>query len=1066
MMNRIGAGALAAGAVCVLAAAPARAQGEPTAPARPDVEVVTIAPQPVTLQRMLRFQVLGRNDGLPENTVKTVAQDKTGFIWLGTEDGLARWDGRRFLTFRYDDKNPTSLSSSFVNRVLVAKDGTLWVGTEGGGVNRYRPDTGSFDRFMATGKPDALADNMVRALAEGPDGRIWIGTLNGGLGALDPASGKIRSYSREDGLNPTVLSVVADADGALWVGTAEGLFRLDSKAGTAELQLSDHEELASATISALYRDKDDLWIGTEEVGLHRYSLASKKVTSYAAKADDLTHLADPAIRSIFRDRSDRMWVATGSALHLMDDKAGTFERFVPSSSDPSSLPALPLDIFQDNAGVLWVTTFAGGVGLLDLRGFAIRSYNTAGSLSGFFLDGKDLWVTSWEGVCRVRGEGTMTGVCYKTGNSIPVLVDRQGTVWVGTLDGGLLRLDKGEKDRWTKYSHDPEVAGSIAPGVCTSLYEDHEGHLWVGLIGGGLQQYDRARNQFTTPFDIGSTDVYAIKGDPKDPGITWVGTQDKGLLSVGKGSVTTFTPSRNETESHGDNSVVDFDFQGEDTIWVATYGGGLKSLERKAATWTSYRRAQGLPSDNVYAVRLDQTGMLWVSTSSGLVRFDPKTASRQIFSKADGLQSDEFVQAAAVRRDDGLLYFGSLNGFNIFKPEEVLPDAYKPPLVVTSVHILGEAQPGGPALRELDVAHDEGYIDVAFAALSFSGSDQTVFEYQLSAVGDRWLRSDAAVVNLAGLADGTHTIRMRARNRHGVESDPISMTIVVRPPPWRTWYAFAGYGVVLLGIMFGVYRYQKERIDRLKKLARLATVEREFEVTAAVQSWFLPERVRYTNGICDLVGFYRGAEKCSGDWWWYEDLGQGRMWVIVADVTGHGAGPAMLTAAVAMGLSVQADETGDDVIRRLERVNREVLLRCKGKATMTMTALVIDQNTGDFMVYGLGGIPVLLMSADGRHQVIGASGTPLGSIDQLVIGQRAARMGPGDRLVVTTDGIIETVMNGGRQLGIRRFVNIVRDTRQDALELAVARIVRDVDNGRTNAPQEDDFTFCVLERRG
>jgi serine phosphatase RsbU (regulator of sigma subunit) len=306
---------------------------------------------------------------------------------------------------------------------------------------------------------------------------------------------------------------------------------------------------------------------------------------------------------------------------------------------------------------------------------------------------------------------------------------------------------------------------------------------------------------------------------------------------------------------------------------------------------------------------------------------------------------------------------------------------------------------------------------------------------------------------------------VRARNRHGVESVPIELGIEVRPPPWRTWWAYSAYALAALGIFLAVYRQQQQRIERLQKLARLATVEKEFEITAAVQSWFLPESVAHRAGCCDLVGFYRGAEKCSGDWWWYEELGHGQLWVIVADVTGHGAGPAMLTAAVAMGLSVQSAQSQDHVIDRLARVNREVLTRCKGKATMTMTALLLDQNTGEGVVYGLGGLPAVLMSSAGQHHVVGASGTPLGATDQLSFGERSVQLSPGDRLIITTDGIVDTTLSSGRALGLRRFVEHAKTVREMPLEAAVGRLIDEVDRARGRQPQLDDFTFCMLERR-
>ena len=1046
------------------------AQDEPTAPVGADPFEVTLKPEPATLARKLRFQRLDRERGLPQNSVSSVVQDRTGFIWLGTQDGLARYDGQRFLTFRHDPDDPTSISASNISALLLAKDGTLWVGTVGGGVNRYLPDRRAFDRFMPGDEPDTLNAGAIADLAEGPDGRIWIGTLGGGLAVLDPATGKVRSYANEDGLPAAVSAVVVGADGTLWVGTSSGMYRMKGGKGGFELLFHDKDELKGAAFNALHLDREgNLWIGSDETGLYRYSPASRELKSFRADASAVDRLTDDSITAVYQDRAGRIWVGTQRALHTLDPATGRVERHAPDTTDSMALPGRTDHLFEDAAGVLWVGTFGGGAALLDPRSYQFGYHKTAGT-TALFHRGKDLWASTSERLCRWRGDRSLEGVCYEAGFPTRIMVDRSGAVWVGTMTDGLLRLDPRSREKWTVYQHDPSNPASLAPGPVIQLHEDAGGDIWVGLLGGGLQRLDRARDEFTQ-YDLPSDIVYAIKPDPKDASTLWLGTGDKGIarLHTQTGEVTTYEPRPEDQDTRTDNAVTDFVFDGERAIWLTTFGGGLKRLDVDTGAFKTYRRTDGLPSDTLYTILRDPSGKLWLSSLAGLVRFDPKTEEIRVFGPADGVQSVEFAMGAGIATEDGRFVFGGINGFNVFDPAAIEIDTYRPPLVLTSVQVLDEEYGGGKpvvALEKLELAHDEGFVNVEFAALSYSGSDGQEYEYKIEGLNDRWFSSDSASLSLTGLEDGTYTLLVRARNRHGVETEPMKLGVIVAPPPWRTWWAYTGYGLILLAFGFSLYRYQKVRIERLEKMARLATVEREFEVTAAVQSWFLPESVSYSSGSTDLIGFYRGAEKCSGDWWWYEDLGEGKLWVIVADVTGHGAGPAMLTAAVAMGLSVQSNGAHESVVERLARVNKEVLIRCKGKATMTMTAVVIDQRTGEAIIYGMGGLPALLMGREGKHTVVGASGTPIGSAENLSVGERTIRMGPGDRLLITTDGIIETTLAGGRQLGFRRFVSVMREVREAPLPLAVNKIVHDVDLARGNQPQEDDFTFCMLERRG
>ena len=1016
-----------------------------------------------------RYQRLDRERGLPQNTVNAIVQDRTGFMWLGTEDGLARYDGQRFKTFRSSRNDPTSISASFVNALLVAKDGTMWVGTEGGGVNRYHPDSGTFDRFLASDQPDHLTTGSVSSLAEGPDGLIWVGTRGGGVGILDPATGKVRTYSKEDGLPEAVNTLLVDPQNVGWIGSVAGLYRFDLKKPVGEALLQDHESLKQANITALMRDKaGDFWVGTDGQGMVRYTPSSGKVQVFRADVDDVEKLADDKINVIFQDSHGVIWVGNNTFLNAVDPATGRFERHGSVDvTDTMSLFGFPRTMYEDADGVVWFGTTAGGASLVDPRSTDFVYYRTPG-VSGLYTKGKDIWITTFEGVCRYRSASILIGECWKLGFATAALVDRSGVIWVGTYNDGLFKHDpKAGDDKWTVYPHVPGAPTALGEGAVLRLQEDRAGNVWIGLLGGGLQRYDRRSNGFVS-YSVGSSSVASIEVDPKDDNVIWAGTIDAGIarVNIDGTEIRTYKPV-DEPENNSDNNINDFTFDGPGTIWAATYGGGLKRLDLATGKFTTWSQAEGLPSPTTYSVLKDRTGKLWVSSIAGLARLDPASKQVSVFTAADGLQSLEFSQGVRSAMDDGRLVFGGINGFNVFKPEDIKIDQRPPPLVVTSIEVLGDPfSPGrSPSLiKTIDLEHDEGFLTVDFAALSFSGSDQYQFEYKIEGLNDRWFRTDRATVSLTGLKTGDYTLHLRARNRHGLQSQPVQIQIAVAPPFYLTWWAFASYGVILLGVLLGVWRYQKARTERLQKMARLASVERDLEVTAAVQTWFLPETNRYHNGAIDLVGFYRGAEKCSGDWWWYETLDQGRLWVIVADVTGHGAGPAMLTAAVAMGMSVQAKMPQENPIERLTRVNQEVLSRCKGKATMTMTAVLIDQHSGNVVIHGMGGLPAVLVNPQGKYTVIATSGTPIGSVENLSIGERKLRMESGDRLLITTDGIVETTLTGGRQLGFRRFVNVVRGAATMPLEPAADHIVREVDVARGSNKQEDDFTFCIVER--
>lgn len=1049
------------------------AAGHRVATAQPSDEnqrgvLYEIKPEPATLRPRLRFQILDRKRGLPQDTVSSIAQDKTGFVWLGTSDGLARYDGQRFRVFRNVRADPGSISNSFISTLQVAKDGTLWIGTTGGGVNRYLPDTETFERFVATDDADTLDDGTILAMDEGPDGRIWIGTNGAGLAVLDPGSGKVQSFAEDNGLPPVVTAIFAGE--SIWVGTAAGVHRFDPKAKKAERMFATKTELGGVITRLVEDSHGDLWIGTDGAGLFRYTPEGAKLASFQANPDDLTALSEGGIRAVLEDRSGRLWVGTDNAIHWLDPDSGHFTRDLVDRDTTGALPGRTAALFQDTAGMIWVGTYDQGVAMLDPLSLRFSYYATKNT-SGMFHKGDVMWVVTATGACRWQGKVSFEGVCYPTGFSTSALVDRHGTVWIGTWAEGLFRLDPGSTDRWLVYENDPADSESLAPGSVARLFEDRAGNVWVGTIGGGLQRFDRKRNAFVFANAIPSHQIYNIKGDPKRDDVLWISTADQGLMSMdmGSGKLESYLPEPDDPSNRTDNSVLDFVFDGDDTMWLATYGGGLKRLDRKSKEFKSYRRAEGMPSETVYSVIQDKSGKLWASSIAGLARFDPKTEAVNVFTQADGLQSDEFITLSRADLGDGRFFFGGTNGFNIFDPETIEIDKFSPPVVVTSIKILGEVYRPGTrveALENLVLDHDESFVELEFASLSFSASDHLSFEYKVEGLNDKWFSAQAASVSLPGLKDGDYTMLLRARNRHGIESEPTSIAIVVNPPWWRTWWAYGAYvGVVIAIVLLLLLRQQrraKAKIEAVEKEARLAFAERELELTAAVQTGFLPAVNTVRDERFSLVGYYTAADQCSGDWWWHEKLNDRKHLVLVGDVTGHGAAPAMVTASVSTTFRVLRHiwkESG--AVEFLRAANQQVLNSGRGDYLMQLMAAEFDIATGELSLHSAAGLPAMCLLGGTRKLVI-ARGTPLGSPD-FEAGHATINLSPGDRFMLLTDGIVEIERPDGRPWGLERVGRLYEEIAQLPLGAASDHIVSAARQLNPEQKQRDDWTFVITE---
>jgi serine phosphatase RsbU (regulator of sigma subunit) len=476
-----------------------------------------------------------------------------------------------------------------------------------------------------------------------------------------------------------------------------------------------------------------------------------------------------------------------------------------------------------------------------------------------------------------------------------------------------------------------------------------------------------------------------------------------------------------------------------------------------------------MPSETIYSILQDKSGKLWASSIAGLARFDPATEKVHIFTEADGLQSDEFIVLSGYDAGDGELFFGGINGFNLFKPEDIEIDGFSPPVVLTGVKILGEEYRPGKridALEELDLDYDESFVEIEFASLSFSASDHLSFEYKVKGLNDKWFPAKTASVSLPGLKDGDYTILLRARNRHGVQSEPTSFGIVVDPPPWRTWWALLLYLAIAIAVVVIVLRRQQKRakakIEAVEMEARLVFAERELELTAAVQTGFLPAVNTVRDDCVSLVGYYKAADQCSGDWWWHEKLSDRKHLILVGDVTGHGAGPAMVTASVSTTFRVLRHlwkESG--AMEFLRAANQQVLSSGRGQYLMQLMAAELDIVTGELTLHSAAGLPAICM-LDGKRKTAIARGTPLGS-PEFEVGHTTLNLRPGDRFMLLTDGIVEIDRPDGRPWGLERVGRVYEQVAQLPLGAASEHIVAAARQLNPEQKQKDDWTFVITE---
>jgi signal transduction histidine kinase/ligand-binding sensor domain-containing protein/CheY-like chemotaxis protein len=829
----------------------------------------------------LRFEKISIAQGLSQGSVHCILQDRRGFMWFGTKDGLNKYDGYTFTSYLAAPGTPKRLSNGFVWALYEDKQGIIWVGTEGG-LNRFDPDTETFTVYTTSkSNPGAISSNQIRTIVEDHAGNLWIGTDNG-LNRMNPVSGQFKRYYHVPG-QPRSLSHSSirslffnPSGGELWVGTVKGLDKYDPDTETFIRQTP----LAGRIIFSILQDQTGvLWIGTE-TGLNRLEPQSGKHDNFRSRPGKQNTLSNDLVYALFEDKNNELWVGTSGGVNKFDRETQTFTRYKNDPYCPTSLSNNYVrSIYEDRSGILWIGTY-GGINKLVQRESMFIHYThdpknenslSHNSVISIYEDSDGiLWVgTISGGLNRIdRDNGLFS--CYRhdsrdpgsLSNDIVRAIYREKTgskhLWIGTW-GGLDRFNP-ETETFTHFRHKDGEPRSLSSNHVRVLFEDRSGQLWIGTRNGGLNRLDKTDGTFKhirhdpdNPGGLSSDSILAIHQD-KD-GFLWIGTE-YGLnrLDLTNWKFRHYFNIPGELNSVSNNCIVTIYEDDEGVLWIGTNGGGLNKFERKQNRWTRCTTEDGLPNNVIYGILQDDQGNLWLSTNNGLCKLDPESGETQNFNQLEGLECSEFNAGAYHKsRRTGEMFFGGISGFNSFFPEMIKKNNFVPPVVITSFKVFDKEVPlkkSLSAVNQIQLTHNDNFFSFEFAALNFKYPDQNKYAYMLEGFDKDWIycgtRRYASYTNMRG---GTYRFRVKGSNNDGAWNEVgASIVIKISPPLWKTaqFKVLVAISLALLALAIHLVRIfslkkQKQKLEVVveKRTQQLQVAKEKAESGVKARSQFL-----------------------------------------------------------------------------------------------------------------------------------------------------------------------------------------------------------------------------------
>ena len=822
----------------------------------------------VAAQPNLRFEHFSAQQGLSDNFISCALQDKEGFMWFGTSNGLNKYDGYNFTSYHPNPHDPkNSLQHNFVTDLHEDRKGRLWIETFNGGLHHMDKRSGRITSYLVDSGQYSQW-NLCVSICEDRSGIFWIGS-HLGLLKFDPETKLFTKYPFAGKNNQhNVHFVVEDRDGVLWLGTKVGIYQFDRKTEKfTAFPIDPVESIDQPWIFGMIIDSDGIcWFSRRGDGLYRFDPATKPVQFQKYNPNGLVH-AEINWTGIYEDSAGDIWIGTSNGLQRIHKKTNLVTTYRSNYMSPGSLTTNFVSCaYEDRSGNFWVGT-NGGLNKMVKNTYAIDVRQVLGNSSLIRPDENNIqaivedrrgriWVNTLKGLYQLKSDSTsMSGSISVLSNissesasrhnfmNFPISAiheDRLGRFWAGTAKG--LYLLNEQTNQFILYPCQFAV---------TKIAEDPSGKLWLGGYRSGndreIAMFDPVTHELkyhvynpkdTTGYS-GMNDLLVSRN-----GELFIATSTAGLIRFEPASqkITYYQPNEKRSNQNiNDLDVRDLYEDNNGIIWAGTNNSGLNRFDMRTNTFSVYTMDDGLPSNHIQSIVGDDQQRLWIGTKKGISRFNPSTKRFHNFDQNDGLNENQF-NTGSVFRGKGKIFFGSLNGLTIIYPDQFQENKVPPPVYITSFKVLEQSRdlPDGG----IELPHNENFFSFDFVALNYNAPQKNQYAYQLVGVDRDWVITNRRFASYTNIAPGKYTFRVKAANNDGVWNEQGAVaSLTILPPWWRTWWAYSIYGLfILTGISLfdrarrrHLVNKEKERLKE-KELAHAREIEAAYHQLKQTQN--------------------------------------------------------------------------------------------------------------------------------------------------------------------------------------------------------------------------------------